>query len=65
MVLDSKVAANAIAKGRSSSRRLNRQLRRLLAVVLASDQYPLVLWTISKWNFADKPSRGGGLSDDT
>ena len=57
MILDSKVACSVMAKGRSSSRRLNRLCRRLLGLVVAADLYPLVIWTISRWNFADKPSR--------
>ena len=57
IVLDSKVAANVMAKGRSSPRRLNRMCRRIMALVLAADLYPLVLWTISRWNYADRPSR--------
>ena len=56
-VLDSKVATNVLAKGRSSSRRLNRLCRRVMALCMAADLYPLVLWTVSRWNSADKPSR--------
>jgi hypothetical protein len=56
-IVDSKVTANVVAKGRSSSRRLNRLARRLMAVDLATDCYPLVLWTISDWNFSDEASR--------
>jgi hypothetical protein len=29
----------------------------MLAVLVGSDAYPLVLWTISKWNFSDAASR--------
>ena len=57
MILDSKVARSVLAKGRSSSRRLNRLCRRLMGLVVAADLYPLVLWSISRWNFADKSSR--------
>ena len=56
-VLDSRVSSCVTAKGRSSSRVLNRVLRRLAALQLASDIYPLTLWIISAWNFADTPSR--------
>ena len=56
-ILDSKVACGVITKGRSSSRRLNRVCRRIAALVLAVDTYPLILWTISGWNFSDGASR--------
>ena len=56
-VLDSTVAAAVITKGRSSSKRLNRQLRELAGLLLAADSYPFVVWTISAWNFSDKASR--------
>ena len=56
-VFDSRVAAAVAAKGRSSSKVLNRPLRRYLAYALATDTYVLALWTISAWNFADAASR--------
>ena len=56
-VFDSRVCSCVISKGRSSSRMLNRILRRIAALSLASDVYPLPLWTISAWNFADHGSR--------
>ena len=56
-VLDSMVTRGVLAKGRSSSRRLNRVARRCSAYLLAMDDYIFPLWTISAWNFADKPSR--------
>ena len=56
-VLDSRVSSCIVAKGRSSSRLLNRLCRRLAAFTLASDTYFLPLWTISKWNFSDAASR--------
>ena len=56
-VLDSMVTRGYLAKGRSSSRRLNQVLRRCTALLIASDGYMFPLWTISRWNFADKPSR--------
>ena len=43
--------------GAVSSKRLNRVARRIAAMALALDNYPLVLWTISKWNFSDHGSR--------
>ena len=56
-VLDSMVSRGCLAKGRSSSRRLNRVSRRCSAYLLAMDAYMFPLWTISQWNFADKASR--------
>eukprot|EP00435_Cladocopium_sp_Y103_P071663 s228_g38.t1 len=56
-VLDSMVTRGAVSKGRSPSRPINRLLRQTAALTLASDQYPLTAWTISKWNFADSASR--------
>ena len=57
LVVDSMVTRGALAKGRSPARRLNRLLRRSAATQLASDSYLFPLWTISRWNFADGPSR--------
>ena len=56
-VTDSRVMFHVLTKGRSSSSRLNRLLRRVNALVLISDCQPVHFWTISKWNFADGPSR--------
>ena len=56
-VVDSMVTACVVAKGRSSSRVLNRALRRLAAHLLAGDAYPFLVWTLSGWNCADRPSR--------
>ena len=56
-IFDSRVVACVVAKGRSSSRVLNRCCRRSLALALATDTYVLTLWTISQWNFADAASR--------
>ena len=56
-VLDSRVASCVIAKGRSSSCKLNRILRRVSALLLASDVYVFPLWTVSGWNFADHGTR--------
>ncbi len=57
VVLDSQVLFYAVGKGRSPSQRLNRVLRRLMALTLAADMVILPIWTISAWNWADKPSR--------
>ena len=56
-VLDSRVVSCVIAKGRSSSSKLNRTLRRVSALLLASDVYVFPLWTVSGWNFADHGTR--------
>ena len=56
-VVDSRVASCVIAKGRSSSCKLNRILRRVGALLLASDVYVFPLWTVSGWNFADAGTR--------
>ncbi len=56
-VLDSRVCSCVLSKGRSSSKLLNRVLRRILGVSVAADLYTLPLWTISAWNFADAGSR--------
>ena len=56
-VFDSRVVSCVVAKGRSSSRLLNRLSRKVCSLLLASDVYVLPLWTISGWNFADEASR--------
>ena len=56
-VLDSRVASCILAKGRSSSTKLNRVLSRVGSLMLASDTYVLPMWTISGWNFSDHGSR--------
>ena len=54
---DSRVAACVIAKGRSSSVKLNRICRRVAALLLFGDSHVLMLWTISAWNHSDAASR--------
>lgn len=56
-ITDSRVMYHVLTKGRSSSPRLNRLLRRVNGLLLVSDCQAVHLWTISKWNFADRPSR--------
>ena len=56
-VFDSRVAACVVAKGRSSSKVLNRVCRRVMAVSLATNTYVITLWTISKWQYSDAASR--------
>ena len=57
IVIDSQVLFYAIGKGRSPAKRINRLLRRLTALALMGDLYILPVWTLSAWNFADRPSR--------
>ena len=56
-VTDSQVTFHCLTKGRSSSAKLNRLVRRVAAVSLVADLTPFHVWTISKWNFADYGSR--------
>ena len=56
-IVDSMVTYFAVTKGRSSSLRINRLLRRSMAVQLCSRTSPLMCWTLSKWNFSDEASR--------
>ena len=62
-VFDSQVAASVVAKGSSSSHRMNRPRRRLMAYELAMDIYSLGVWTLSQWQFADKASRHHSTND--
>ena len=57
VVLDSQVLYFALGKGRSPSTQLNRILRRVMALSLAADVMLYPIWTISAWNWADRPSR--------
>jgi hypothetical protein len=56
-VLDSAVTIGAYAKGRSSSWRLNRVLRRAGAVLLASSQRVMLIWTSTDLMPMDRASR--------
>ena len=56
-LLDNQAASGAAAKGRSSSRRMNRLLRRLAAFLMAADLYIAPLYIPSAVNPADPPSR--------
>ena len=47
-ILDSRVIRGALGKGRSSSRPLNRGLKKVAALMIASDAFPLLAWTITK-----------------
>ena len=63
-IFDSRVVSCVVAKGRSSSRLLNRLCRRLAAFSLASNTYVLTLWTVSAWNHSDAASRRLQGEDD-
>ena len=56
-ILDSLVVTCVVARGRSSSRRLNRVARRFSAFLLALDCYVHPAWTISRWMGCDQASR--------
>ena len=56
-VVDSLVTYYAVSKGRSGSTRMNRCLRRMMALNIASKTVVVNLWTLSKWNWADVASR--------
>ena len=58
LVVDSRAAAGAWAKGRSSLRNLNRVLRQALGWSIAGQKTIHVLWVRSEANPADYPSRG-------
>ena len=56
-LLDSQVSLAVCTKGRSSSHRLNRICRRISALLLCGDLYPLLAWVGTEDNPADEASR--------
>lgn len=56
-LLDSQVAIALLVKGRSSARHANSLLRRVAAVTVAMNAFPLYAWLASRLNPADGPSR--------
>ncbi len=56
-IVDSRVSLGVLAKGRSSSRCLNRSCRRVAALVVAGDLYPGWLFGPTRLNVADDPTR--------
>ena len=54
---DSQICLAVLTKGRSSSRRINRILRRISALCLCLNLYPLWAWVESRLNPADEQSR--------
>ena len=59
-LVDSMALLGALAKGRSSTRRLNRLCRRVAALLLATRIRPVWVWVESALNPADAPSRAVG-----
>ena len=57
-LLDSRVAAGALSKGRSASAALNREVRRALPWVLGADYYPGFSCVPTRLNVSDDPTRG-------
>eukprot|EP00438_Fugacium_kawagutii_P011318 Skav205073 [mRNA] locus=scaffold142:449288:454273:- [translate_table: standard] len=57
---DSQICLAVLTNGRSSSRRVNRILRKVHALCLALDLLPLWAWVASALNPADEPSRRYG-----
>ena len=54
---DSQICLAVLTKGRSSSRKINRILRKIAALCVALNLYPLWAWIASRLNPADGPSR--------
>ena len=57
LLLDSRVATSASAKGRSPARKINRELRRQLPDLLGADLELCCFWLESARNPMDNPSR--------
>ena len=57
ILVDSRVALGALAKGRSSSRRINFVLKKTCAVCFAYGLYPELIWIPTWANPGDAPSR--------
>lgn len=56
-LVDSQVVLGVTAKGRSSSKKLQRSLRKFNLLALALHCYPVLGWVLSALNPADAPSR--------
>ena len=56
-IVDSRVALGSLAKGRSSSLKLNRICRRVAALAIGGDVYPGWLFGPTRLNTADDPTR--------
>ncbi len=55
--VDSTSLLGAVAKGRSSSRRLNRIFQKISSLLIVANVRPIWLWIPSEYNPADTPSR--------
>ena len=56
-LVDSQVVLGVVAKGRSSSKKLNRVVKRINLLLLGCHSYMLLGWVRSELNPADEPSR--------
>ena len=56
-LVDSQVAISVAAKGRSTSKVLNKLLKRMNSYCLAADLHPFYVYVRSQHNPADAPSR--------
>jgi hypothetical protein len=63
VIVDARVIRRAVTRGRSSSRTLNRALRRLAAHHLLSGIQLLVIWVPTDVNVADDPTRHKTVRD--
>ena len=57
ILVDNQAALGVLAKGRSSSRAMTAHLRRVSAILLASNCRLVLAWVRTDWNPADGPSR--------
>lgn len=57
ILVDSQVALSVLTKGRTSAKALQSPIRRVSAVLLASEVLACYRWIKSSWNPADVPSR--------
>ena len=56
-LVDSQVALAIVCKGRTASRRLLPEVRRIAARCIAAGLHPTYAYVRSKWNASDEPSR--------
>ena len=59
-LVDSLVVLHSLARGRTSSVKLRRTLRRINSLLLGSDLHPIWAYVRTSQNPADRPSRRGG-----